>query len=90
MSTTVEKRQTEMAGMPQTALGRYANDYCDQKGRVKEAKDKLDKIGVDIVRVMHKENRRFFTINYEGQRVRFEVVAGNEKLKCVRASEASA
>lgn len=86
-TATVErgKRQTEIPGMPQSALGRYASDFCEQKDRIDSEKEKLNRIGMDIVGVMKKESRRIFTINYEGEKFRFEVIQGAEKLKCTKS-----
>jgi hypothetical protein len=86
MTTTIEKQQTEMPGMPQTALGRYAGDYCEVKEQIVERKAKLTKIGTDIVGVMRKESKRIFTFSHDGVRYRFEVTDEKSKLKCTKAA----
>jgi hypothetical protein len=74
--------------MPDSALGRYSQQYVEQKDRIAREKEKLDPISTDIVRVMKKENRRKFAIVNLGERYVFEVAEGKEKLKCSRKAAA--
>lgn len=86
MSTAVEKNQTEMPDMPQTDLGRYAQDWCAQKEKVAVQKEKLDGISEKILDAMHQDDKRILVIEYEGEKYRFEVVEGSEKLKVAKAA----
>lgn len=87
MVATLTKKQEELAGMEstKTQLGKAAEDFCDQKDQIAHEKEKLSKIGERILDAMMKESRAVFTVKWEGEKYRFEVVDGKRKLKCTKA-----
>ena len=86
-ATAERKKNQELPGMEttKTPLGKAAEDFCDQKDRIAKEKENLAKIGERIVDAMIKESRAVFTVKYEGEKYRFEVVEGKRKLKCTKA-----
>jgi hypothetical protein len=70
--------------MPESALGRYSEQFVEQKDRIAREKEKLDPIREDIVRVMRKEKRTRFSVVHLGEKYVFEIKDGKAALKCTR------
>jgi len=82
-------QQTTLPNMPAPVLSRYAEDFIEQRKKITEEKEKLDRIGLKIVEQLKKENRRLLTLSINSidgvERWKFEVTDTQEKLKCTKA-----
>jgi hypothetical protein len=75
--------QTEIAGVSErTALGKAANDFIEQKHRIEEESQKLEKLSEKIIEAMKEEKRRTFKFSADGETFEFAIFDVGEKLRC--------